>query len=76
LISGALDRLVGMSLNAFKSAIRNRDYAIIAKEVRAHKNVIGFNDNQLYRLALSADPSLERGNWEDIVKTALERHPA
>jgi len=65
-----------MSLISFKRAICTRDLEVIAREYRAHRDTVGMSESQIYRLALSAEPTLDRGEWDDLVTLALEKHPA
>lgn len=64
-----------MTPQSFKAGIRARDYALIAEGVRFNKKV-GLSDAEIYRyFVLPIEPDLNKGEWADLVKTALERHP-
>ena len=59
----------------FKVAVRATDYKLIAQCV--HQYVVEWlTERQIFRLALAAEPELAFDTWSDIVKTAMERHPA
>jgi len=62
------------TLNTFKSFVRSRDLVGIARDYRSFRDTVRLTDNEIYRFALSADAGLERPEWNDIVKLALEKH--
>jgi hypothetical protein len=68
-----------MSLNTFKAAVRtvyaNPDYELISSGVR-HMQASGLSECEIFRAALAVSPELDRGHWQDLVKTAFEKHPA
>lgn len=63
-------------LTKFRQAVQARDYQLIAQHVREYANVTKLTEREIYRIALSAEPGLSQDTWQDIVQTAMERHPA
>lgn len=63
-------------LNKFRRAVRSRDYQLIAELVREYETVVKMTEREIHRLARSAEPDLEFEAWQDVVKTARERHPS
>lgn len=63
-------------LTKFRQAVRARDYQLIAQYAREYANVVKLTEREIYRIALSAEPDLSQDTWQDIVLTAMERHPA
>jgi hypothetical protein len=58
-----------MDLRTFKSAVRARDLKLIAKGYEQMLRTL--SAGEVYRLALAADPDLDRPTWTDLVTEAV-----
>lgn len=64
-----------METSTFKKAIKARDHQLVAEGVKFNQ-AVGLTEREIYRyFALPAEPDMSFDEWNDIVKTALEKHP-
>lgn len=61
-------------VSSFKHAVRAKDLAQIADQVRQFRKG-GIDSGGIFRLALAGDPEMTRDHWADLVELALERNP-